>query len=190
MTALDFVVALFRRWRVGATPADGIATEGPAWLREAERLRGVHETPGPSSTAEIMAWAADQAPWIRAAYVGDHIPWCGLFAAHCIRKAGLPLPKNPLSALAWAEWGRPLDRPARGAVAVFGRAGGGHVGFVVGEGPRGDLLVLGGNQSDSVGTARFAKERLVAIRWPGGVSIPRDAPVLRDAAAPVSTNEA
>lgn len=185
MRAFSFIAALFRR-----LPSKPAIADRPAWLVEAERLQGVEETPGPGSTSEIMAWAADQAPWIRAAYVGDHVPWCGLFAAHCVRTAGLALPKNPLSALAWAEWGRPLDAPVPGAVAVFRRSGGGHVGFVVGEGARGDLLVLGGNQSDRVGVARFPRDRLVALRWAEGAPVPRNLPLIRDAGAALSTNEA
>jgi hypothetical protein len=52
-------------------------------------------------------------------------------------------------------------------VAVFGRDGGGHVGFVVGESAA-HLHILGGNQSNSVSIAPIAKRRLLGLRWPRG----------------------
>ena len=192
MRTLAELTALIRRWLVRDRTARKrpIGSERPAWLVEAERLQGIREIPGSESSPDIMAWAARQAPWIRAIYTADEVPWCGLFAAHCVSTAGLPLPKNPLSALAWADWGIPLRRPSLGAVAVFRRAGGGHVGFIVAESPEGDLHVLGGNQSDRVSTARFSRERLVGMRWPEGVPTVRTAlPVLERGVA-LSTKEA
>lgn len=41
----------------------------------------------------------------------------------------------------------------------------GHVGFLVGE-TDGDVLLLGGNQSDAVTVAAFPKSRLLGLRWP------------------------
>jgi len=55
-------------------------------------------------------------------------------------------------------------------VLVFDRAGGGHVGFYVGE----DLTsydVLGGNQGDRVSIMRLEKSRCVARRWPIGRAV-------------------
>jgi len=192
MRTLAELTALIRRW-LGRDPAAreiAIRSERPAWLLEAERLQGIREIPGSESSPDIMAWAARQAPWIRAIYNADEVPWCGLFAAHCVSTAGLSVPETPLSALAWADWGTPLRRPVLGAVAVFRRAGGGHVGFIVAESRAGDLHVLGGNQSDRVSTARFSRERLVAVRWPEGIPMVRTAlPVLERGIA-LSTKEA
>jgi uncharacterized protein (TIGR02594 family) len=183
------LIALIGRWLRRALA--GRTTLGPRaplpWLVEAERLRGVREIPGPESSPEIMAWAAAQSPRVRSVYKGDDVPWCGLFVAHCIGKAGFVLPINSLSALAWADWGEPLGRPMHGAVAVFKRPGGGHVGFVVGESTKGDLRILGGNQDDQVSIAWFPRDRLVAVRWPKGDGASPYAPLLRerDGAFPV-----
>lgn len=49
---------------------------------------------------------------------------------------------------------------------VFTRTGGGHVGIVVGETQTGSLLVLGGNQGDSVKISAFERNRVAAYRWP------------------------
>lgn len=72
-------------------------------------------------------------------------------------------------AKSWTTWGQPIrpERLAPGAVLVFERAGGGHVGFYVGE-DTAAYHVLGGNQSDAVTIARITKSRCVARRWPEG----------------------
>jgi hypothetical protein len=62
------------------------------------------------------------------------------------------------------------ERLAPGAVLVFEREGGGHVGFYVGEDGT-SYHVIGGNQGDAVSVARIAKTRLVASRWPKGVPV-------------------
>jgi hypothetical protein len=59
-----------------------------------------------------------------------------------------------------------------GAVLVFKRAGGGHVGFYMGEDPDGQALqVLGGNQADQVSVTRIMRNRLFAARWPDGLPL-------------------
>ena len=56
-------------------------------------------------------------------------------------------------------------QPIAGAVLVFSRGSGGHVGFAMGQDDT-HLYVLGGNQSDAVTIARIAKSRLLGARWP------------------------
>lgn len=49
------------------------------------------------------------------------------------------------------------------------RDGDGHVGFVVGKAPNGDLMLLGGNQDDDVCIRAFAPSRISGYRWPAGM---------------------
>jgi uncharacterized protein (TIGR02594 family) len=159
------------------------------WLDEAKRWVGLTETPGPANNPTLMGWADD----FDLAYTADSIPWCGLFMAHVIG-ATLPaeqLPKTPLWAKAWASWGVPLPKPALGCVAVLERpGGGGHVCLYTGESGE-TFRGLGGNQSDKVGYAWFARARVIAWRWPKTAHVPELRPVLlaRNGAA-TSTNEA
>jgi uncharacterized protein (TIGR02594 family) len=124
-------------------------------------------------------------------YNADSVPWCGVFVAECLAEAGIASPAFAVRAKSWAGWGANLraERLAPGAVLVFERPGGGHVGFYVGE----DAVayhVLGGNQGDRVSVARLAKERCIARRWPEGRPV-IGKPVLVDGGAvPVSRNEA
>jgi uncharacterized protein (TIGR02594 family) len=100
-------------------------------------------------------------------YNADSVPWCGVFVAKCLDEVGITSPPFAVRAKAWADWGANLraERLAPGAVRVFERPGGGHVGFNVAE-DADAYHVLGGNQGDSVSVARLTKERCIARRWP------------------------
>jgi hypothetical protein len=87
------------------------------------------------------------------------------------------------SAKSYLNWGVKLSAPVVGCIIVFTRDGGGHVGFVTGADAKGNLLVLGSNQSDAVNIRAFARDRVAGYRWP--VALP-----LLAAALPLSTAEA
>lgn len=150
---------------------------------------GLAEVPGPKSAAKIMAMAREVAKsdrrldWIAGFYEDDDIPWCGLAVAWaCVRAGIAPVLPNPLSARAWAQWGTALAAPVPGAILVFARVGGGHVGIYEGENAA-NYLVLGGNQSNRIGRDPIRKSRLlcdgagrpIGIRWPAGVPVPAEA---------------
>ncbi|MEQ5789091.1 TIGR02594 family protein [Erythrobacter sp. NFXS35] len=161
-------------------------TKEPRWLIEARARIGEKEIPGPRHNRWIAeGWKRLGAGW----FVDDETPWCGLFVAHCIEHAGLPFPKMFPRAKAWADWGKPCP-PAVGAVVVFGRQGGGHVGFLVGE-DAGRYYVLGGNQSNAVNIMPIAKSRMVknGIRWPSSLALPTPG-LPKMTGGVVSTNEA
>jgi uncharacterized protein (TIGR02594 family) len=75
---------------------------------------------------------------------------------------------NGLIPHSWLKWGKALDKPRRGAIAVLSRPGApttGHVTFYVGEeGSR--LKLLGGNQENQVKISYYDKSRLLSYRWP------------------------
>ena len=137
----------------------------PRWLQIAKKYDGLRETPGPKHNPTIIRWLEKLRAWWR----NDETPWCGVFVAHCMSEAGLPYPKLYMRARAWDDYGALLrrDRLAPGAILVFDRKGGGHVGFYVGE-DAGFYYVLGGNQSNAVNVMKLGKSRLVASRWPRG----------------------
>lgn len=137
----------------------------PPWLIKAKEYIGLKEIPGPRHNTKILSWLSKLGAWWR----DDETPWCGVYVAHCMREVGLPVPKFWMRALAWGDYGANLraSHVAPGAILVFSRKGGGHVGFYVGE-DKTYFYVLGGNQSNSVNIAKIAKARCVAIRWPRG----------------------
>lgn len=145
------------------------------WVRIARNLIGTRELPGAANNPTIMGWG--NALGVRVLgipYTADSIPWCGLFMAWVMVQAGFKPPAIAIRAKEWEKFGDPLPMtmtPPEGAVAVFTRNGGGHVGIVVGIHPNGDLDILGGNQGDAVNIRRFPRTRLTAFRWPKGAPI-------------------
>jgi uncharacterized protein (TIGR02594 family) len=182
---LDLVrSAIEGRWTPSVT-APPVRNE-PKWMEEARRRIGEREIPGPRHNNWIaQGWGRLGARWFN----DDETPWCGFFVAHCIDWAKLPIPAPSQfpRALAWNNWGKPCQ-PAVGAVGVFQRPGGGHVGFLVGENAA-NYYVLGGNQSNMVNIAPLAKNRLVGTRWPVSLALPTPG-LPRMTGGTVSTNEA
>lgn len=167
-------------------------TNAPEWLAEARRNIGVREVAGPKHSPTILGWAKRLGSRVLGiAVLDDETAWCGTFAAHCVSVAGHKPPPIAVRASAWSAFGQALPVngvPPLGAVAVFKRPGGGHVGFVVGVDPTA-YHVLGGNQSNAVNVQRIARERCVALRWPTGVPLAPPAPRLSGGGG-LSQNEA
>lgn len=162
-----------------------MSSSTPKWMRIAKSLDGLREVHGPKHNNVIISWLEKLGAWWR----DDETPWCGVFVAHCMKEAELPYPKFYMRAKSWSDYGSLLrrDRLAPGAILVFDRAGGGHVGFYVGE-DAGFYYVLGGNQSNAVNVMKLGKSRLVASRWPKGEPV-IGKPVYMNGGS-VSTNEA
>ena len=157
----------------------------PRWLKIAETYTGLSEIRGPKHNSKIIGWLDKLGAWWR----DDETPWCGVFVAHCVQDVGLPYPKYYMRAKDWADYGSLLrrDRLAPGAILVFDRAGGGHVGFYVGE-DAGHYFVLGGNQGNAVNVMKLGKTRLLASRWPKGEPVIGQPVYMKGGV--VSTNEA
>lgn len=160
----------------------------PPWMDAARAQIGTKETPGPANTPKIMTWAQKLgAKVLGIAYPSDATPWCGLFTAYAISTAGLRPPAIAIRAKSWALWGEAID-PCEGAILVFERPGGGHVGFYDGETTTA-YRVLGGNQSDAVNHTWIAKDRCIAVRWPSNYR-PMGKRKQLAASGPLSRNEA
>jgi len=145
-------------------------------IEAARKYIGQKEVKGPESNPWIKnLWMTlPGGKWFWSKYGNDDsgLPWCGAFVASACKDAGYDYPKNYASALAWAEWGAPLDGPRMGAVAVMTRAGGGHVGIVTGiTHDRKLIRLLGGNQDDEVRESWFAASRITHYRSPIGESL-------------------
>ena len=161
----------------------------PKMLIEALKLVGTKEMPGTKDNPEIIEWA--QETGLNKVYSADSIPWCGLFMAVVAKRSGKTVPKDPLWALNWRNFGVVASPGMLGDVLVFKRESGGHVALYVGE-DKDCYHILGGNQSDAVTITRILKARCVGIRRPV-YSIAQPPNVRRiylSASGDVSTNEA
>ena len=156
------------------------------WMDEALKMKGLHEV---KNKTALYRWMRSD-----GTSVGDpsKIPWCGDFVETAI-KLSLPnepfegaVGKNPYWARNWQYFGKEV-KPQYGAILVFTRGKGGHVGFYVGESGK-YYSVLGGNQSNSVTVSRILKRRCIAVRYP--LTANETGKVINSNAGSVSTNEA
>jgi uncharacterized protein (TIGR02594 family) len=167
----------------------------PLWFEAGLQLLNTKEEPGKQDNEQIIDWAHDEGGDIAKEYTHDSIPWCGLFANHCLTKAGLKGTET-LWALDFAgKW--PSVRLAGVAVGAFApmlRNGGGHIIMIAGKDQHGNIMGLGGNQGDKVSIVPFPVSRLnKGFWWPAGEPLPKTGfsslPVVTSSGR-VSSNEA
>jgi uncharacterized protein (TIGR02594 family) len=161
----------------------------PVWLAVARAFVGLAEVPGRGSNAMIMRWVHDlNAPkW----FDDDDKAWCALFPNRIFLALRMPVSGTGfdlLRAASFQSWGVETLKPVPGAVLVFQRPGGGHVGFYVAETAT-HYQVLGGNQKNKVSLTLISKDRLVAARWPDDVPMVGE-PIIVAHEGDVSENEA
>ncbi len=177
-------------------PVEHLEITRPLWLEAGLKYLGTREFAGGKDNSVIIDWAKEEGGDIASEYTHDSIPWCALFANHILTKVGLKGTET-LWALDFAgKWPSiKLAGPAVGAFAPMKRNGGGHITVVVGKDQHGNIMGLGGNQSDAVTIAPFAVSRLnQGFYWPKGPSLPthvglRSLPLVTSSGK-VSTNEA
>lgn len=156
------------------------------WVQTGYSLIGTREVAGKGNNPKIMAWA--KVTQLQKTYTADSIPWCGLFQAFTLIDNGIPAVKDPLWALNWRSFGTNAGEKF-GAIAVFTRQGGGHVGILVGH-EKNYYHILGGNQNDMVNVSKIAKSRCVGLRCPIGFERFLVEPLPnRVLNAPITTNE-
>ncbi|MCC8379132.1 TIGR02594 family protein [Xenorhabdus sp. PB30.3] len=139
----------------------------PKWIEEGYKYIGVHEIKGDHHHPHILQWWKEIK---RGGIRDDETPWCAAYVGAMFERVGIRSSRFE-SAKSYLAWGIPLKAPYYGCVAVFTRQGGGHVGFVVGVAENGDLMILGGNQSDEVNIRSFPRSRVSGYRWPVGEPI-------------------
>jgi uncharacterized protein (TIGR02594 family) len=147
----------------------------PAHVALARTFLGTTEIPGPTDNPQIVkfhgATAAGAAP--------DDVAWCSSFLCYVFEQLGIPHTRSK-SSQSWLAWGVSCDGPTVGAVAIISHPGGkGHVGLVVGVTAQGRVLLLGGNQSNTVSIKSFGA---IGMRFRVA-----SAPVLADAGDASST---
>lgn len=138
------------------------------WIAEASKHIGLTEIKGPKHHPEILQMWKDIK---RGGIKDDETPWCAAFVGAMLERSGIRSSRYE-SAKSYLQWGRTLSEPVLGCVVVFTREGGGHVGFLVGKDKAGNLLILGGNQSDQVNIRAFPVSRVTGYRYPSELPLP------------------
>lgn len=134
------------------------------WLLHARSEQGVRTFAPGRSNPRITAYHAGT----NIAGYDDKAAWCSSFVQWCLARCGIAGTGSAL-ARSWLEWGRALDEPRHGCIAVLTRddpkGWRGHVGFHLrSEGD--DVVLLGGNQRDSVCEHRYPARSILGWRWP------------------------
>ena len=138
----------------------------------AQRFVGIKEVPGSTANPQILAML--KLDMNRPE--DDSVPWCSGFVNYIAWLLRLPRSKS-LRARSWLTIGEVIDLEEAEPgfdLAVFKRGGGnqpgpeiidapGHVGFYAGIENK-KVLVLGGNQGDSVSISSYPKSRLLGVR--------------------------
>ena len=151
---------------IAAKGRSSVALPGPlSWITEAKTALGRNE-------ARDRTWLMD---WLKrdGRSLGDpgKNPGCGDFVETCIRM-GLPdepllgvLCTNPYWARNWLLFGQEA-KPVTGAVLIFERGSGGHVGFAVGQDDT-HFFVLGDNRPGSSALRTKARSKGEILGQPG-----------------------
>ena len=136
------------------------------------RFVGIKEVSGSTANPQILAMLRLDQQWPE----DDSVPWCSGFVNYIAWILRLPRSKS-LRARSWLTVGEVLELAEAEAgfdVVVLKRGGGkqpgpsvidapGHVGFFAGV-QGNSILVLGGNQSDTVSIGAYPKSRLLGVR--------------------------
>jgi uncharacterized protein (TIGR02594 family) len=139
----------------------------------AQRFVGMKEIPGQKDSPLILAMLRLDGEWPQ----NDEVAWCSAFVNFCAWLLRLPRSKS-LGARSWLRVGTPvLDHLAKVGwdVVVLARGDGkqpgpevisapGHVGLFAGWETSDRVLMLGGNQGDTVCVASFPRTRILGIR--------------------------
>lgn len=173
--AIDTALAAPRPGTLTPPSPAKIEVQRPLWLQAGLGLLNTKEAPGGRNNPTIIDWAKEEGGYIAREYTADAVPWCALFIGHILTKAGIK-GTGTLWALDYAgKWPSvKLLGPAVGAIAPMKRQGGGHVICVVGRDQHGNIMGLGGNQSDQVSVIPFPMSRLnQGFWWPNAVPLPQ-----------------
>ncbi len=133
------------------------------WMPIAIREIGEREYAGAAHNPRIIEYLQSTTLG-ESASSKDETHWCSAFVNWCVEKAGYA-GTDSAWARGWGGWGKSVEIPERGCIAVFERGSGGHVGFYIGDTEK-EIEVLGGNQSDSVCIKKYPKSRLLSYQMP------------------------
>lgn len=136
----------------------------PPWMPVAMAELGIRRHPPGSINPRIVEYNN------QTNLVGydDKISWCSSFVNWRMTHVGI---RGTGSALArsWLEWGRPLERPVYGCIAILTRddpaSWKGHVGFYLRHDDE-QVYLFGGNQLEEVRELAYPLNEVIGYRWP------------------------
>lgn len=131
----------------------------------AEYVKHIKEVAGSSANPRIVEYLKST-NLDSVSAESDETAWCSAFVNWCVEQSGHG-GTDSAWARSWLKWGKELEKPVKGCIAVFKRPpnpSSGHVAFFVAE-TNAHIKVLGGNQSNSVSIAEYPADRLISYRY-------------------------
>ena len=148
------------------TPA---SFEAFPWMRYANEEYNQAEVTGVTDNARIVQYLGT----VGLGNNHDETPWCAAFVNWCLRQAGLSGSGRANARSFLGAWNAmSLSEPSYGCVTVLSRPPNpahGHVAFYGGR-DGGNVVLLGGNQSDRVKISNYPVARVLAYCLPAGYS--------------------
>lgn len=132
----------------------------PNWYAKAREYLGTKEQPGSWQDNPVIVGFFD---YVSYHATHDEVPWCSAFMNAVFAQVGIE-GSGSAAAISWLHWGKRLQVPQLGCVAVFEH----HVALYVSHEGNGLIKLLGGNQSDQVKESVFAESQVLSYRWPEG----------------------
>lgn len=150
---------------------EGTAKELP-WLEIAKQEIELNiETDGKNNGPKVRKYLA-------SCNLGGGYKWCAAFVYWCFTQVGID-GKKSAAVSDWIDWGDKLDKPALGSVMVIKGDEQSHVGFVAGKTSNTEIVLLGGNQSNSVNYHAYATTNLHSYRFPENYTPNYDLPKVK-----------
>jgi len=141
--------------------------EIPKHVKIAMKEVGTKEIRGEADHPRIIEYHLTSA----GRYSEDEVPWCGSFVNWVMLKSGVKITvRYPERAKSWLLFDLFQREPTVGSIAIKSRNGGGHVCFVLGKTTDGNLLCLGGNQSDEVNIREYSPTAFLGYRKAFGIT--------------------
>lgn len=125
---------------------------------------GVREIEGGKSNPRVMEYFKKVGhSWVK----DDSTAWCAAYVGWCLEMAGIKSTRK-LNARSYLKLGTEVKTPQKGDIVILWRvkknSAYGHVAFFEGFTPDGNLLLLGGNQSNEVNISEYPISRLLGYR--------------------------
>ena len=142
----------------------------PKLVAAALQFLGIKEVPGKGSNQVIINMANELG--LQGIYTDDDMSWCAVFINYLCKITGKPIvdtkgDKYNLMRAKWlSNWGNKvaIKDMQLGDIGILNRDGGGHVFIIIAKTPKGNVIGLGGNQSNSVTFSEFDINRMIDVR--------------------------
>jgi uncharacterized protein (TIGR02594 family) len=171
--------------RPASSPAaDRFASAGPTEpmpRSRAEAIEQAAQVPGAAAVLlEALRWRGHTAKQIG---VPSKL-WCADFMNFVLKRSGGE-GTGSRAARSFLKYGKMLDSPRVGAIAIMSRAGpnNGHVGVVRGTDGKGNPIIVSGNHGPTVTQSTYPKERVLGYVMPPDYVLREMASAARAAAA-------